>query len=281
MSVYHQVKKVWQVFKPFLPKRVRDRLFTIVDLKEMDLVHRAVRSELKRGVMVDVGAHYGSTLLPFARGGWTVHAFEPDPENRAVLSRLVTRLTNVHIDRRALADHEELDVPFFASEVSTGISGLSTFEESHQESTRVDLIRFSQYCEEKGVDHVDVMKIDTEGFDLFVLRGIPWDRIRPRLIVVEFEDRKSVPLGYTFHDMANFLAERGYRVLVSEWHPVARYGEPHKWRSFWTYPGEPDGGELAHGNLIAVRGEKLFRRIERLTRSWPLRSSLRNRLFGL
>jgi hypothetical protein len=88
-------------------------------------------------------------------------------------------------------------------------------------------------------------------------------------------------LGYNFHDLANFLTERGYRVLVSEWYPVVRYGGPHKWRSFWTFPGEPEGAERAHGNLIAVRDEKLFHRIERLTSSWPLRSSLRNRLFGL
>ena len=280
-AVFRQAKKVWQVFKPLLPKHVRDRLFAIVDLNETDLVHRAAQADLEWGVMVDVGAHYGSTLRPFARGGWTVHAFEPDPDNRAVLSQHVAHMENVHVDTRALSDHEEVDVPFFSSEVSSGISGLSTFEETHRERTRVDLIPFSRYCEEKGVTQVDVMKIDTEGFDLFVLKGIPWDRIQPGLIVTEFEDRKSVPLGYNFHDMAEFLDERGYRVLVSEWFPVVRYGGSHKWRSFWTYPGELQGAELAHGNIIAVRDEELFRRIVRLTRSWPLRSFLRNRLLGL
>ena len=68
-AVFRQAKKVWQVFKPLLPKHVRDRLFAIVDLNETDLVHRAAQADLEWGVMVDVGAHYGSTLRPFARGG--------------------------------------------------------------------------------------------------------------------------------------------------------------------------------------------------------------------
>ena len=36
-------------FKPLLPKHVRDRLFSIVDLNETDLVHRAAQADLEWG----------------------------------------------------------------------------------------------------------------------------------------------------------------------------------------------------------------------------------------
>ena len=36
-------------------------------------------------VMLDVGAHVGASLHLFDLSGWTIHAFEPDPANRAVL----------------------------------------------------------------------------------------------------------------------------------------------------------------------------------------------------
>jgi hypothetical protein len=29
--------------------------------------------------MLDVWAHHGTSLVPFARAGWQVYAFEPDP----------------------------------------------------------------------------------------------------------------------------------------------------------------------------------------------------------
>src|SRR5207245_2024611 len=44
------------------------------------LVHR-----LQTRCMIDVGAHHGSTLLPFLTAGWRVYAFEPIAENRVVL----------------------------------------------------------------------------------------------------------------------------------------------------------------------------------------------------
>src|SRR3546814_14166191 len=54
----------------------------------------------------------------------------------------------------------------------------------------------------------------------------------------EFEDVKTVPLGYTYHDMAGFPLEQGYRVYVSEWHPIVRYGIRHDWRRLVPYPCE-------------------------------------------
>ncbi len=53
-------------------------------LDEIGVVH-AVTRERAPGVMVDVGAHYGSSLRPFAKDGWRVFAFEPDPANRQKL----------------------------------------------------------------------------------------------------------------------------------------------------------------------------------------------------
>lgn len=85
-----------------------------------------------------------------------------------------------------------------------------------------------------------------------MLQGFPWERGQPAVIECEFEDTKTVPLGYTFHDLARFLVERGYTVYVSEWHPIIRYGIRHDWRALMRYPCEladPKGW----GNLLAFR----------------------------
>jgi hypothetical protein len=83
---------------------------------------------------------------------------------------------------------------------------------------------------------VDFLKIDTEGHDLFVLQGFPWERNRPQVIECEFEDLKSKPLGYTTKDMADFLVGKGYTVYVSEWHPILKYGQRHDWHRLQKYP---------------------------------------------
>ena len=115
-----------------------------------------------------------------------------------------------------------------------------------------DFSRVSEFCEEQNIEYIDFLLIDAEGYDLFVLKGIDWDKTKPEIITCEFEDRKTKNLGYTFQDMANFLQDKGYKVLVSEWHPILRYGISHDWRRLAKYPCEiasPD----AWGNLIAFR----------------------------
>ena len=202
--------------------------------------------------MIDVGAHHGGSLRHFVGDGWKVYAFEPDPSNRQALLKKVKDNPLVVVDVRAVSDRAGEILPFFTSEESTGISGLSAFRETHQETCQVVTTTVNNICEEHQLSHVDFLKIDTEGFDWMVLKGVPWDRIQPDVIECEFEDRKTVPLGYTFDDIAQYLVDHGYSVFVSEWHPVIRYGIKHDWFRLVPYPctlASPD----SWGNLLAFR----------------------------
>jgi FkbM family methyltransferase len=221
-------------------------------IDETQVVAELMHDRPSNSVMVDVGAHFGSALHAFAERGWQVYAYEPDPDNRQKLMQRVNDHSNVRVDDRAVSDRPGQVLPFFSSEESTGISGLSAFRDSHQQRCEVVTTTVAQICEEHHLGEIDFLKIDTEGFDLMVLKGVPWEQIRPRVIECEFEDRKTVPLGYSFHDLAQYLVDRGYTVLVSEWHPVIRYGIRHDWYRLMTYPCQLDNAE-AWGNLLAFR----------------------------
>ena len=201
------------------------------------------------GVLVDVGAHFGSSLYRFARDGWRVHAFEPDPANRAVLLRRVSKWPRVVVDDRAIAPRDGETVELYTSDVSSGISALAPFHESHRPTVQVITVRLDTYL--LGTDTVTILKTDTEGYDLPVIATFPWERLRPQAVLCEFEDRKTVTHGYTYRELANYLVDRGYDVLVSEWHPVVEYGLRHRWRSLRRYPVQLADAS-AWGNLIAV-----------------------------
>lgn len=232
-------------------------------LDECELVYQALDASRTRGTMVDVGAHFGTSLLPFATSGWRVLALEPDARNRARLETTVLGIANVTIDTRAASDHTEADVQFFRSDVSTGISGLSAFDPSHFEADRVQLTTLDEILSDHGITAIDFLKIDTEGFDLMVLKGLPWKRIRPKVIVCEFEDAKSIPLGYTYDALACFLSDHGYSVLISEWRPIVKYGVAHSWARMVEYPSallEP----RAWGNFVASSDKELLSRLRTL-----------------
>ncbi len=203
------------------------------------------------GTMVDVGAHHGTSLEGFARRGWRVFAFEPDAKNRSILTKAVRGFPSVTIDDRALSDRAEDRLPFYTSLESSGLSGLLPFDPSHQRQGCVRTTTLRDFCAEIDLREIDFLKIDTEGLDLLVLQGVAWESVRPRLILCEFEDRKTASLAYTFHDMAEFLHRRDYQLLVSEWYPIVRYGARHKWRRFAEYPCRLASNK-AWGNIIAV-----------------------------
>lgn len=236
------------------------------NLDELQAVRGAMRAT-RHGVLVDVGAHHGSSLLPFATDGWRVHAFEPDPGNRAVLETRTRSFDQVTVDARAIGPRDGEVVTLFTSPVSSGISTTRPFDPSHRPTAEVTTVRLDTYLAD--VPEVTVLKTDAEGQDLPILETFPWDRLRPAAVVAEFEDRKTAgPVGYTFHDLATYLGNYGYTVLISEWYPVVRYGAKHRWRRIERYPTEL-ADSAAWGNVVAIVPTLASRVIA--DTSWPAR----------
>jgi FkbM family methyltransferase len=241
---------------------------------ETALVHRLLRDGPRNRVMVDVGAHHGHALEPFALDRWAVHAFEPDRLNRRELERRWGGWPGVRIDDRALSDREAASAAFYRSSVSDGISSLHPFHPSHTEGPAVAVTTLAAYLLETGLDRVDFLKVDAEGHDLHVLRGVPWERLRPGVVVCEFDEAKGRTVDGGYHALGGFLADRGYLILVSEWEPIVEYGLRHRWRRFVQYPAALLDG-AAWGNLIAVRDAVTFDRLLRLARV-PRRAGARD-----
>lgn len=203
----------------------------------------------------------GATTLPFAEMGWEVHAFEPDSINREHLLAAAASYSNVKVIPAAVSNRPGT-MRLYRSPLSSGISSLSAFHESHEVGEDVEVVTLDDYLSDAVINHVDFLKVDAEGHDLFVLQGVAWRRTRPTAIVCEFEDRKTLPLQYDYRDLAQFLLERSYAVIVSEWHPIEQYGAAHRWRRLHRYPCDLQD-ENAWGNLIALPAEWTDRLLSR------------------
>jgi len=220
-------------------------------LDEFRLAWNLIREKADNGILVDVGAHMGSgPLESIVKSKWDVYAFEPDPKNRAALTSKFADHKNIVISDEAVSNSIETDVDFFSSDVSTGISGLTAFHESHEKSATVSTTTLDAIIKRHELDHIDLLKIDVEGHEMSVLQGLDFDKLKPRLVVAEFEDSKTKLHGYDSRDLANFFVRHGYKVFASEWHPIEQYGANHSWRCFKSYPCEIQ--TTSWGNFIAV-----------------------------
>jgi len=248
------MKKIIKIIYNNIPFKLKFWIDKIIrkKIEEVEVVYNLLKHK-KDGVMIDVGAHFGTTLEPFMNLGWAIHAFEPDPNNRQKLLALVKDKQNVSVNIEAVSNVSGLDLSFYSSEISTGISGLSNFHSSHEEIGKVKTKTLKDYVKENNIENIDFLKIDTEGHDLFVLKGFEWAKdSHPKIIICEFEDKKTESLGYNTQDIIDFMIGLGYNVIVSEWYPIIEYGKGHKWKRFVSSLNYIPT-ENAWGNIIASK----------------------------
>lgn len=223
---------------------------SVHNYEEAEWIYAYFKKYSRKGIMIDVGAHHGESLMPYLKLGWKIYAFEPDPNNY----EQIPHHRRLKLYNFAISDHEDDSVSFFSSVESTGISSLSAFRNTHEEVAKVRLMTLRKIIELKQISTVDYLKIDAEGHDLFCLRGFPFEKIRPEVIVCEFENRKTQPLGYTHENLGNLLLEKGYHVLISEWEPIAEYGIKHKWRAIRKFPCKLNNDD-GWGNFVALNSK--------------------------
>lgn len=223
-------------------------------LSESDLLSRLLIAGQPPGVMVDVGAHKGTSLAIYAEAGWRIVAIEPDPDpNKLNALKAIAEQSLTSLHHVAIAETSGEKVDFYRSNESDGISTLHAFRATHQLMGSVSTETLANIVKAEGLTAIDFLKIDAEGYDLHVLKSHNWD-IKPRAVLCEFEDNKTRQLGYTYQDMGNFLLEKGYRVYLSEWEPIKQYGGHHQWKQWHTYPAEVTNPEC-WGNFIAINPE--------------------------
>lgn len=211
-------------------------------------------------VLVDVGAHHGEVTGLFLGRGWSVVAYEPDPLNRAVFERRIGKNPRVQLSTSAVSDKPAESVSFFTSSISTGISALAPFHGSHEQTATVDVVTLADDLRRRGVSNVEFLKIDIEGYDFFALRGYDWTH-KPRFVLYEFEDRKTVPLGYSLRDSSSYVVNQGYQVVYSVWEPIAEYGGRHRWRGYFAAP--PADAAECWGNVLCFRDSEDARKVLR------------------
>lgn len=198
-----------------------------------------LRSYLPSGKAIDVGAHVGEVSSALLDAGYEVYAFEPNP---SVFEALVNRIgpkDAFHAHNLAVGSREGVMPLHLARDLSVpGEYGDATvFSSLVRHPMPADLpftdsipvpVKTLSSLHESGLipDDAGLLKIDTEGFDLEVIRGMGSHRYA--VLCAEFWDT-AIPFQgddstYTLPGIVDEVRKLGY-----SWHVVVYrvWGENH------------------------------------------------------
>lgn len=170
-------------------------------------------------VFLDVGANIGylSAIAASLVGpAGQVHCFEPVPEYFERLQKLIELNPeyNIRVDSRAAGE-----TPGACTIYVTREPGQNTMVPAYKSgpeivsTLEVPVVRLDAYLSEHAIERVAVIKVDAEGFELPILKGLEEyfkkSPLRPA-IICEIAPRAYPLMGRKVSELASYMAHYGY-----------------------------------------------------------------------
>jgi FkbM family methyltransferase len=247
-------------------------------------------------VVIDVGAHHGEELPTYLSmfPSAIVHAIEPTPASVDVLRSLFSSHPRVHIHGAALAEVEgTATLHAYATSVRNSLTPympdpmLGRAPETPSGLVQVPTWTLDRFCEEHGIEGIDLLKIDAQGAEGRILSGAAGVLARRRIRLISLE-AQFVPLyerqayadelvatlrqaGYHLYDWYNFRHNDRGQLLFGDAIFLAEYPQ-------LRIDSPPSGSAFHTPSRDDPRVTELKARISRLTvKLTQLRQRLRER----
>jgi len=180
-----------------------------------------------KSVFLDIGANVGLIGVNIAKSNekCNVYAFEPYPDTfiRAAATIALNELNNMEIFQLALGDSEG-EISFnFPYGHSGGASALPIQADSVLGKPKYDTIKvrcttLDSFVEERKIPHVDLMKIDVEGYEPNVLRGAKKVIARDAPSFLYEYNHLAAAAGWNCRDIEKIIQETGRKYKYSVLH---------------------------------------------------------------
>lgn len=191
----------------------------------------------EKPVIFDVGANSGSSLNEFKSWwpGATIHCFEPQEECWGELEERAGCYSSdsVIINKVGAGAMESEGLTFYTHDITTGQSGFNRINTKSRDSIRlqelsdsqqlrveyeaslnharmVPLIRLDTYIAKSQIEEVNLLKIDTQGYEPEVLSGLGTSLFNIDVVVTELMFYDFYERSLSFSDIEQYLLPAGF-----------------------------------------------------------------------
>lgn len=213
-SIFHQVKGVF-----FLDPE--EHLYRTT--KHIDSKNRPVDADEQ--VMIDVGAAFGSVALYFSEryNNLKIYCVEANPEVLPRLKEAISDRKNIELKNMALGSVPgESYLHVTANQLSSSLNELNSTEVSHlpedhqswlEEVKRVKVQVSTLDAEFKNESQVLLLKLDTQGTELDILKGGVELLKRTRFVLTELNNHQLYKGACQYYEVDEFLRDNSFRLV--------------------------------------------------------------------
>ena len=211
-------------------------LINLVDRSNKNLIIKFLKSKVlnRKIIVLDVGAHKGETLELFLKNFEIEKIFCFEPHKR-IFEKLKYKInnnnyTNVSIFNYGLGDKIETKKLKIFSDTSSStfsqIDDTSNYylrkkkifnlfpDKFNLESINAELSTLSEFMKKFNVKKIDILKIDTEGFEYNILNGLENYQFK-NIDLIYFEHHYDLMLkkNYKFSDINKLLKSQNFKMV--------------------------------------------------------------------
>lgn len=209
-------------------------LLNFLDYFQQKKIINLINSKFSKPIIVfDIGAHYGETIKLFLKKLKIekIYSFEASTQNFQVLKRKISKknLDKVEIYNFGMGD--KVSKSYINQSIE---SSSSTMNEVNEESKYlkkklqilnirdkhvfyhkipIQVITLDSFIDKHNIQNIDLLKIDTEGYEFNVLKGASKYSQKIKLIYFEHHYDDMIIKNYKFGDIHNLLEEKGFKMI--------------------------------------------------------------------
>ena len=182
--------------------------------------------------VVDVGAHFGETIKKLKKNFniKKIYSFEASPINFNILEKnFPDNLLDVEIYNIALGAHSSES--YINQTIESSSSTINSINKNSKYLDRklkvlkiknddlvinkipIKIISLDEFIETKKIQNIDILKIDTEGYEFNVLKGLKKNYHMIKMIYFEHHYDDMILKNYNFSDIYKVLNDYGFLMV--------------------------------------------------------------------
>tara|TARA_B100001964_G_scaffold227345_1_gene277161 strand:- start:124 stop:831 length:708 start_codon:yes stop_codon:yes gene_type:complete len=178
--------------------------------------------------LVDVGSHHGEYILSIKKkfNIKEIYGFEPNPIAFEILKKNIINLSGINIYNYGIADTEEDKI--LNQNIESSSSSINSLNKNSKyykkkyflfnflnlkkvsNSIKIKAINLAKFIDEKKIDKIDLLKIDTEGYEFKVIKGLGKNISKIKLIHLEHHFDDMIIKNYKLSDIHNYLKNNNF-----------------------------------------------------------------------